>query len=196
MTEDPRRFAPATLRNRDPLLAALRPLLPAQGLVLEVASGSGEHCAHFAAGLSGLDFQPSDPDAANRASIDAWCTGLANARPALALDATAPWPALRVDAVLCINMIHIAPWSATIGLLHGAAAVLGAGAPLILYGPFRRAGVPTAPSNEEFDASLRARDPAWGLRALEEVAAAATGFAAPQVIEMPANNLTVLFRRR
>jgi hypothetical protein len=116
-------------------------------------------------------------------------------RPALALDATAPWPPLRAEVVLCINMIHIAPWSATLGLLRGAAAVLGAGAPLILYGPFRRLSVPTAPSNEDFDASLRARDPAWGLRALEEVAAAATGFAAPHIIEMPANNLIVVFRR-
>ncbi len=197
MSEDPRRHAPAVARNRDPLLDALRGVLPPQGVVLEVASGSGEHCAHFAAALSGLVFQPSDPDAENRASIDAWCDGLTNVRRALALDAaTPPWPVGQAEAVLCINMIHIAPWAATLGLLRGAAAVLPAGAPLILYGPYRRAGVPTAPSNEDFDASLRARDAAWGLRNLEDVAAAAEGFGAPQVIEMPANNLTVVFRRR
>jgi hypothetical protein len=196
MTEDPRRFAPATLRNRAPLLAALQGLLPPAGLVLEVASGSGEHCAHFATALPGLTFQPSDPQAENCASIDAWCAGLANVRPALALDAmAAPWPLARAQAVLCINMIHIAPWAATLGLLRGAAAVLPAGAPLVLYGPLLRAGVPTAASNLEFDESLRARDPAWGLRALEDVAVAAEGFGAPTVIDMPANNLTVVFRR-
>ena len=196
MPDDPRLFAPAAMRNREPLLAVLRGLLPRQGLVLEVASGSGEHCAHFAAGLPGLDFQPSDPDSAHRASIDAWCAGLPNVRPALALDVCAPWPAVQAAAVLCINMIHIAPWAATLGLLRGAATVLPAGAPLILYGPYRRAGIPTAPSNEEFDASLRARDPQWGLRSLEAVASAAEGFGAPEVIDMPANNLTVALSRR
>lgn len=196
MSDDPRRYAPATARNRDPLLAVLRTLLPPKGLVVEVASGSGEHCAHFAAALPALNFQPSDPAAENRASIDAWCAGLANVRPALALDVVAPWPALRAGAVLCINMIHIAPWAATLGLLRGAASVLPAGAALILYGPYRRAGVPTAPSNEAFDADLRGSDPAWGLRCLEEVAAAAEGFGAPDIVEMPANNLTLVFRRR
>jgi len=198
MIEDRRRFAPATLRNRDPLLLTLRPLLPASGLVLEVASGSGEHCAHFAAELPDLAFQPSDPAAEMLASINAWCGALANVRPALVLDATTqPWPVLRADAVLCCNMIHIAPWAATLGLIAGAAAALPVGAPLILYGPFIQAGVPTAPSNQDFDASLRARDPAWGIRALQAVAAVAAraGFGAPQIIEMPANNLTVVFRR-
>ena len=196
MTDDPRRYAPATLRNRDPLREVLRRLLPPLGLVLEVASGSGEHAAHFAATLPALTFQPSDPEAENRASIDAWCAALPNVRPALALHAAAPWPIAAAEAVVCINMIHIAPWSATLGLMRGAALVLAAGAPLILYGPFRRHSVPTAPSNEEFDASLRERDPAWGLRALEDVAAAAEGFDAPQVIEMPANNLILVFRRQ
>ncbi len=195
---DPRRTAPAAARNRDPILVALRPLLPAAGLVLEVASGSGEHALHFAQTLPGLVFQPSDPEADARASIDAWCAGQPNIRPALALDAAAPdWPLDRADAVVCINMIHIAPWAATPGLLQGAARILPAGAPLVLYGPYLQAGVETAPSNLDFDASLRARDPEWGLRRLEDVAevAAAAGFGAPAVTPMPANNLLVAFRR-
>ncbi len=195
---EPRRFAPAAARNRDPILAALRPLLPPAGLVLEVASGTGEHALHLAQALPGLVFQPSDPQAESRASIDAWCSGQANIRPALALDATAPdWKLDRADAVLCINMIHIAPWLATLGLLRGAARILPEGAPLVLYGPYIQAGVETAPSNLDFDASLRARDPSWGLRRLEDVAteAAAAGFGAPTVTQMPANNLLVAFRR-
>jgi len=160
---DPRRFAPAVARNRDPILDAIRRHLPATGLVLEVASGSGEHAVHFAAALPGLDFQPSDPEAGARASIDAWAaaSGLANIRPALALDAAAPaWPVAAADAVVGINMIHIAPWAAAEGLMRGAAAILPPGAPLILYGPYRRGGAHTAPSNAAFDADLRARDPA------------------------------------
>ncbi|MDO9503572.1 DUF938 domain-containing protein [Falsiroseomonas sp.] len=195
---DPRRTAPAAARNRDPILAALRPLLPQAGLVLEIASGSGEHVLHLAQALPGLVFQPSDPEADARASIDAWCAGQPNIRPALALDAAAAnWPLDRADAVVCINMIHIAPWAATPGLLHGAARILPAGAPLVLYGPYLQAGVETAPSNLDFDASLRARDPAWGLRRLEDVAevAATAGFGAPCVTPMPANNLLVAFRR-
>ena len=198
MTDDPRRHAPATLRNRDPILDVLRDVLPPAGLVLEVASGTGEHAAHFAAGLPGLDFQPTDHDPDNRASIDSWCASLASVRPAVTLDAMADrWPVDRADAVLCINMIHIAPWPATPGLLRGAARILPLGAPLVLYGPYRRHGVPTASSNEEFDASLRARDPAWGLRQLEDVAAeaASAGFGPPAITDMPANNLLVVFRR-
>ncbi|NKC32624.1 DUF938 domain-containing protein [Falsiroseomonas selenitidurans] len=198
MVEDARRIAPAAGRNREPILAALRDLLPPSGLVLEVASGTGEHCAHFAAALPALVFQPSDPDAEARASIDAWCAGRSNIRPALALDAAAgAWPLAAAAAVLCINMIHIAPWSATPGLLRGAARLLPPGAPLILYGPYIQDGVATAPSNLDFDASLRARNPAWGLRRLEQVAdaAAAAGFGAPAVTPMPANNLLVAFRR-
>lgn len=192
---DPRRFAPAAARNRDALLEALRQVLPAHGLVLEVASGTGEHAAHFARTLPGLEWQPSDPSPEARASADAWAAGLPNIRPALALDASAwPWPIARADAVLCVNMIHIAPWDACLGLLRGAAAILPAGAPLILYGPFLRDGVETAPGNREFDASLRARNPAWGIRRLEDVAMAAGGFALSDVIPMPANNLTAVFR--
>jgi hypothetical protein len=197
---DPRQHAPAAARNRDPILAVLRDVLPGTGTVLEIASGSGEHILHFARGLPGLTFQPSDPNPEARQSIAAWVaeSGLANLRPPLALDAAAPpWPIAAADAVLCINMIHISPWAATEGLLRGAAAILPPGAPLYLYGPYRRAGVPTAPSNEEFDRSLRDRNPDWGLRDLEAVAAlaAAAGFGPPAVTEMPANNLSVVFRR-
>nr|WP_314075470.1 DUF938 domain-containing protein [uncultured Roseococcus sp.] len=196
---DARRYAPAAARNRDPLLEALRGALPAEGTVLEVASGSGEHAIHFAAALPGLTWQPSDPDEGARASIDAWAreSGLPNLRSALALDAAGwPWPLAAADAILCVNMIHIAPWSATLGLLRGARALLGPGAPLVLYGPYLRAGVPTAPGNLAFDAQLRGRDPSWGLRELEKVEAAAEGFALDRVVEMPANNLTVIFRRQ
>lgn len=197
MSDDPRRFAPAVARNRDPILAVLRRLLPARGLVLEVASGTGEHCAHLAEALPALTLQPTEPEAEGRASCDAWCGALPNVRPALPLDvASLDWPVQRADAVLCINMVHIAPWSATLGLLRGAARVLEAGAPLVLYGPWVRAGVETAASNLEFDASLRARNAAWGLRRLEDlVAAAGTDFAPPEVIEMPANNVTLVLRR-
>jgi hypothetical protein len=192
---DPRRFAPAAARNRDAILDVLRGVLPPQGLVLEVASGSGEHCVHLAAALPALTFQPSDPDADARASIDAWAAGAPNIRPALALDAARPpWPVAAADAVLCINMIHIARWAACEGLVRGAAAL---GAMLVLYGPFRRGGAHTAPSNAAFDESLRARDPAWGVRDLEAVAALAAreGFGPPEATAMPANNLTVVFRR-
>ncbi|MGG5823351.1 DUF938 domain-containing protein [Falsiroseomonas sp. HW251] len=194
---DPRRFAPAAARNREAILAVLRGVLPARGLVLEIASGSGEHCAFFAAALPGLDWQPSDPDPDNVASCDAWCAGLPNVRRAIVLDATSDWTVERADAVLCINMIHIAPWSAALGLLRGAARVLRARSPLVLYGPWFRAGVETAPGNLAFDADLRARDPAWGVRRLEDfVAAAGEDFDAPSVTEMPANNVTVVMRRK
>jgi SAM-dependent methyltransferase len=197
---DARRHAPAAERNRDAILAVLKRDLPARGLVLEFASGSGEHAVHFAAALPDLVFQPSDPDAASCASIDAWAAsaGLANLRPAIALDATAQhWPIPAADAVLCINMIHIAPWAAAIGLLQGAARILAPGGVLYLYGPYKRDGRHTAPSNDAFDRGLRARDPAWGVRDLEAVAAlaAANGFAAPAIEPMPANNLSLIFRR-
>jgi hypothetical protein len=195
---DARREAPAVARNRDAILDMLRGILPIQGLLLEIASGSGEHALHFAPAFPRLTFQPSDPDPDARASIDAWCAGVANIRAAVALDAAAQhWPMDRADAVLCINMIHISPWASCEGLLRGAARILPPGAPLILYGPFKRGGAHTAPSNEAFDDSLRARNPAWGVRDLEAVAALALrDFAPPAVTEMPANNLTVTFRRR
>ena len=195
-----RRQAPAATRNRQPILDVLRPRLPAAGLVLEVASGSGEHIVHFAEALPGLVFQPSDPCADARASIDDWVQtqGLGNVRAALALDVTGDiWPIERADAVLCCNMIHIAPWEAAVGLISGAARILAEGGTLYLYGPYRRDGRHTAPSNEAFDRDLRQRNPAWGVRDLEAVAAlaAAQGFGPPEIIDMPANNLSLLFKR-
>lgn len=197
---DPRIYAPATQRNRDVILDVLREALPASGLVLEIASGSGEHAVHFAQALPRLTFQPTDPTTDALASISAWIaeTKMHNVRAPLLLDVTAPsWPVTAADAVLCINMIHISPWTATLGLMRGAASLLRPGAPLYTYGPYKRGGAHTALSNADFDASLRARDPAWGVRDLEEVAAAArgAGFAAPEITPMPANNLSLVFRR-
>ena len=201
--DDKRRHAPATLRNRDAILAALERHLPARGAVLEVASGTGEHAVHFAAALPRLALQPSDPDPGALASINAWAAGarLPNLRPALALDAAAPdWERAvpgGADAVLCVNMVHISPWAATLGLLSGAGRLLPVGGPLYLYGPYRRAGVPTAPSNEAFDRSLRMRDAGWGLRTVETVAEAAeaAGLRFERLAEMPANNLSLVYRR-
>ena len=200
MSEDARRFAPAVARNKDAITEALARHLPATGLVLEIASGSGEHALHFAAHFPALTFQPTDPDAAALASIAAWRAEaqLANLLPPLMLDVMADaWPVPKADAVLCINMIHIAPWEATAALIRGAARVLPRDGILFLYGPFKQDGTHTAPSNAEFDASLRAQDARWGVRDLEAVAeiASAAGFAAPVVEAMPANNLSVLFRR-
>jgi len=199
--EDARRHAPATVRNREPILAVLRDALPASGTVLEVASGSGEHAIHFSAALPGLNWQPSDPDPDALASIAAWrnVQGPGNLLAPIRLDAAcADWPVTAADALVCINMIHISPWEATLGLMAGAARILPSGAPLVLYGPYRREGHALAPSNAEFDADLKRRDPRWGLRLLEDVAreADAAGFALERVDEMPANNLTVVFRRR
>ncbi len=195
-----RRFSPATQRNRGPILEVLRRVLPARGLLLEVASGSGEHAVHFAAHLPGLEIQPTDPSSEARASIDAWRAhaGPANVRPALPLDATAPsWPVEAAAAVLCVNMVHISPWAATLGLLDGAARLLAGGGPLVLYGPYRIGGAHTAPSNASFDASLRSRDPRWGVRDLEAVFAAAAerGLVHEETVPMPANNQTVVLRR-
>ena len=197
---DARRYAPATQRNRKPILDLLRGVLPARGLVLEIASGTGEHVVHFARELPGLTFQPSDPEPSARGSIAAWTAAenLTNIRPPMALDAaTTPWPVASADAIVCVNMIHISPWESTLGLMRGAAAILPAGAPLFLYGPYIRADVSTAPSNLEFDADLKRRNPAWGLRDISDVAevARAAGFSAPAVTEMPANNLGVVYRR-
>ena len=195
-----RRQAPAAARNRQPILDVLRPRLPARGLVLEIASGSGEHIVHFAEALPDLVFQPSDPSAEARASIDDWVQTLAlgNVRPALALDAAGDvWPLERADAVLCCNMIHIAPWEAAVGLIAGAGRILPKDGMLYLYGPYRRGGRHTAPSNEAFDLDLRRRNPAWGVRDLEAVAslAEAQGFGMPEIIDMPANNLSLVFKR-
>lgn len=199
-TEDARRFAPAVARNKAAITEVLARHLPASGLVLEIASGSGEHALHFAAHFPALRFQPTDPDAAALASIAAWQAEaqLPNLPAPLALDVMADaWPVPKADAVLCINMIHIAPWEATAALIRGAARVLPRDGVLFLYGPFTQGGQHTAPSNAEFDASLRAQDARWGVRDLEAVAeiASAAGFAAPVREAMPANNLSVIFRR-
>lgn len=195
-----KRYAPATERNRDAIAAVLAAWLPLSGVVLEVASGSGEHAAHFAAAFPGLDWQPSDPDAAALASIAAWSAeaALPNIAPPLRLDAAAPdWPIAAADAILCVNMVHISPWTATLGLLAGAARLMPRGAPLILYGPYIERDVPTAESNLAFDANLRARDPDWGLRDRAEVEAAAAlvGLRFAERRAMPANNLMLLFRK-
>lgn len=199
MTDD-RRSAPHVARNAEPIAAVLRDVLPGRGLVLEVASGTGEHAVHFARAFPTLLWQPSDPEPAALRSIEAWRAeaGLFNLLPAVSLDArAAEWPVSNADAIVAINMVHISPWSATTGLMRGAGRLLAPGAPLFLYGPYRRAGIETAPSNEAFDESLKARDPEWGLRDLEAVAeaAAAHGFALERVVEMPANNLSVIFRK-
>ena len=198
---DDRRYAPATLRNRAPIAAVLSGWLPARGTVLELASGTGEHALHLAAAFPDLVWQPSDPAAAHRRSIEAHrrAAGSANLRPPLDIDVTAPaWPLeAPVEVMVCCNMIHIAPWAAAEGLFAGAARYLKTGGGLYLYGPFKRGGRHTAPSNAAFDASLRAQDPAWGLRDLEAVArlATAAGLAAPLVEAMPANNLSLWFAR-
>jgi SAM-dependent methyltransferase len=198
MTRDARLYAPAAARNRQPILDVLMPLLPSRGLVLEVASGTGEHVVHFAHACPALVFQPTDPDPGHRASIDAWnaALGLANVRRAIALDTTdETWPVEAADAMLCMNMIHIAPWAAAEGLMRGAGRVLPPGGLLYLYGPYKRGGQHTAPSNAAFDAGLRAQNPAWGVRDIEAVAglAAANGFVEPAIAEMPANNLSLIF---
>jgi SAM-dependent methyltransferase len=194
--------APATERNRDPLLEVLRRVLPPAGLVLEIASGTGQHVAYFARALPDRRWQPSDVAANQLESIRAWAaaSGASNIAPPIALDVERrPWPIARADAVLCANMIHIAPWSAAQALIQGAAAVLGAAGPaglLYLYGPFKRDGKHTAPSNQQFDDRLRAEDSRWGVRDLGEVEAVATtaGFRPPEIVPMPANNLSLVFR--
>jgi len=196
----PKQHAPATQRNREPILAVLDRVLPEQGLVLEIASGTGEHATYLAPRLPGLIWQPTDRDLDALESIVAWTTEVAatNVRPPLVLDVCSPrWPVESADAIFCANMIHIAPWDATLGLMAGAGRVLPAGGLLVLYGPFMIDHRHTAPSNEAFDASLRARDPSWGVRDLGDVAEAARaqGLALLERVEMPANNFTVVFER-
>jgi hypothetical protein len=195
-----KRHAPAATRNRDPIAAVLTEELPTTGLVLEIASGTGEHAVHFARTYPSLTWQPSDPDAAARESIAAWReeSNLPNLLPPLDLDAAgAAWPIARADAVVCINMTHISPPAATEGLFRGAGTLLGPGAPLAIYGPFLEDGVEPAPSNLDFDRNLRARNAAWGLRRtswLDELANIC-GFARTRRVAMPANNLTLVYRR-
>jgi len=192
--------SPSVARNRDPILTVLRRVLPPAGTVLEIASGTGEHAMYFAAALPHLTWQPSDQDAQALRSIAAHraILGLPNLLAPLALDAAAPeWPVARVDAVVAINMVHISPWRATQGLMGGAGRVLAPGGVLYLYGAYRENGVHTAPSNEAFDVDLRQRNPDWGIRDLEEVVklAGAHGLELAERIPMPANNLSLVFRR-
>lgn len=222
-TDGGRRSAPAALRNREPIGEVLAEWLPDSGLVLEIASGTGEHCVYFAERFPRLEWQPSDIHADAIGSIDAWRTAFSmeNVRAAVELDASsAEWPldeaaavlSIKMDSdscddrktaekggfdvVLNLNMVHISPWSAALGLLDGAARVLERGGALILYGPWLQTGIETAPSNVEFDRQLRERDPAWGLRRVEDFEAEAVkrNFALEQVCQMPANNLMLLFR--
>ncbi len=191
-----RRTAPAADRNKAPILDVLRRVLPQHGLVLEIASGTGQHAAHFAAALPGLQWQPTEPDATYYDSIRAWTEGRSNVRPPLALDVSSrPWPVERADAILCINMIHISPWQSTLDLVAGAGELLSTGGVLFLYGPYKRKGAHTAPSNEAFDADLRARNPEWGLRDMEAVidVAAKKGLGFREAVAMPANNFSVVF---
>ncbi len=193
--------SPAVARNTGPILAVLKAHMPGRGRVLEIAAGSGEHAVAFAAALPGLDWTPSDPGAVARASISAWAgaASLPNLQPPLALDVLDPatWPEGPLQAAVCINMIHISPWAATAGLMALAGSRLATGGLLVLYGPYLEADIPLAPSNTAFDESLKARDPAWGLRDRDAVTAAAKaeGLALTRRIEMPANNLMLLFRR-
>jgi hypothetical protein len=193
-------FIPAAERNKGPILDVLARVLPRRGVVLEIASGTGQHVIQFAKALSGLTWQPSDPDAELRESI-ALRIGeeqLTNVNLPIDLDVTRlPWPLQAADAVVCINMIHVAPWSATLALLEGTQALLQTELVLFLYGPYRRFGQHTSKSNEQFDTDLRAHDPEWGLRDLEAVseAAAASGFVLAEIVEMPANNFSLIFKR-
>ena len=196
-----KRYAPAAGRNVLPIGDVMSEELPESGLVLEIASGSGEHALAFAQRFPALDWQPSDPDPEAIASIAAWREedGPGNLRLPVKLDAAAEaWPVSSAATVLCINMVHISPWNATEGLVRQAAEVLDAGKPLILYGPFIENDVETAPSNIAFDQSLKVRNPSWGLRNLSDVdqLAQASGFTRTKRYPMPANNLTVVYRRQ
>ena len=198
--EDGRWLAPSAERNREPILAELKRVLPGAGLVLEIASGTGQHVLHFAKALPHLTWQPSDADAAFRRSVEAWIAKdvPANVRAPVDLDVLRlPWPVAHADAVLCINMIHVAPWTARQALFEGARSVLPHGGVLFLYGPYRRFGRHTAASNEAFDTQLRASNAEWGLRDLEAVVALAesAGLRPSEVIDMPASNFSVVLRR-
>ena len=201
MVRPMRRHAPATVRNRDPILAVLKRVLPDRGRVLEIAAGTGEHAAYFASALPHLEWQPTDPDPDARASIDAYReeVGLSNLRAALALDASSDtWPIAQAAAIVAINMIHLSPIAATKGLMRGAGALLPTGAPLITYGPYKVDGAHTAPSNEAFDRSLRSRDPSWGVRDIAALEALAEphGLWLTERVAMPANNFTLVWHKR
>lgn len=199
-TADGKWSTPTAERNKGPIFDVLAQVLPSRGLVLEIASGTGQHVMHFAKALSGLTWQPSDPDAELRESI-----GLriqeerrANVKWPIDLDVIKlPWPLQTADAILAINMIHVAPWPATLALFEGAKALLSTQAVLFLYGPYRRFGRHTTESNAQFDLDLRTQNPEWGLRDLEAVSevAARAGFILAETVEMPANNFSLVFKR-
>jgi len=198
---DLRERSPSAERNREPILAILQQVLPRTGTVLEIASGTGQHTLHFAAALSALDWQPSDPEAAARASIGAWIahSGLTNVRAPLDIDVRRqPWGIEAADAMVCINMVHISPWAATQALFEGARRILPGGGVLYLYGPYRRDGAHTAPSNEVFDQQLRSRNPEWGVRDMEAVQQLGVdaGLSCDAPLAMPANNFSLVFRKR
>ena len=200
---DARRHSAPAERNSAPILAELQRVLPAQGLLLEVASGTGQHAAFCSAGLPGWQWQPTDCDVRGFASIDAWCEGQPRVRPALTLDVLTPlsplWPGIptEVDAIYCANMVHIAPWACAVALMQGAARHLSPGGLLITYGPYLEDDVATSPGNAAFDADLQARDPAWGLRRLADVAAQAqaVGLQLRERVAMPTNNLLLVWGR-
>ena len=196
---DVKRFAPATERNRASIRDVLARVLPATGTVLEIASGSGEHAVAFAQAFPALTWQPSDPDPAALASIAEWRAeaGLPNLAAPIELDVTHHWPELEVTAIVCINMVHIAPWEAAFALFAHAGQILAPGALLYLYGPYRFSGAFTSESNAEFDRSLRARDPRWGVRDVDELVAAArvSELELVETVVMPANNHSLIFRR-
>ena len=199
-TSDRRLYFPHVARNREPILEVLRRVLPRQGLVLEIASGGGEHAAYFAQNLPGVIWQTTDANTEMFESIDAHraAAGAASLLAPLYLDVTSEqWPIERADAMVCCNMIHIAPWAATEGLIAGAGRTLARGAPLYLYGPYKIDGRHTAPSNQDFDTRLRAQNPLWGVRNLTDVASLAKhhGLELAETVPMPANNLSVIFRR-
>ncbi len=196
--------APAAARNQAPILAVLRRHLPDKGVALEIASGTGQHAAAFAGAFPEIDWQPSDPNPEARHSIAAWRaqSNLTNLRAPLSIDVSNPdWETAlpgQMAAILCINMIHIAPWAAGEGLIRGAGEILSKTGLLFFYGPFRRDGSHTAPSNAEFDRALRAQNPEWGVRDMEAVTerARAAGLELAETVAMPANNLSLIFRRR
>jgi cyclopropane fatty-acyl-phospholipid synthase-like methyltransferase len=197
--DDPRLSSPAALRNRGPILEVLRDVLPSAGRVLEIASGTGEHVVHFARHLPDLVWQPSDPSPQARASIAAWIEkeGGGNIALPLEIDASAPiWPVTNVDAVVAINVVHISPWSVTEGLMKGTDRLLQRGGALFLYGPYRRSDRELEVSNMMFDMDLRARNPEWGIRSVEDVerAAEAWNMRLDRMVEMPANNVSLILR--
>lgn len=200
MNEEARRHSPAAERNRAPILAELQRLLPAHGVLLEIASGTGQHAAFCSAGLPGWQWLPSDFDEQSLPSIAAWCDGLERVAAPIRLDVLQPqWPGVpaALDAIYCANMIHIAPWACCAALMQGAARHLAPQGLLITYGPYLEDTVPTAPGNLAFDADLRARDPAWGLRRREDVEreAAHAGLVLRERVAMPANNLLLAWGR-